>query len=160
MFQAVVLLQFNVSGDSLTYEDLKLGTGMEDEALKPVLQLLVKQRVVDLKDDMYELNLGFKSKKIRVNLNAPIKAEQKTESADVMKHVDEDRKMLIQATIVRVMKSRKEMKHQQLINETLAQLQARFKPKLGDVKKAIDVLIDKEYLERVEGQRDLYKYLA
>ncbi|SCZ98135.1 BZ3500_MvSof-1268-A1-R1_Chr3-3g06598 [Microbotryum saponariae] len=160
MFQTVVLLQFNTSGDSLSYEDLKLGTGMEDEALKPVLQLLVKQRVVDLKDDMYELNLGFKSKKIRVNLNAPIKAEQKTESADVMKHVDDDRKMLIQATIVRVMKSRKEMKHQQLINETLAQLQTRFKPKLGDVKKAIDVLIDKEYLERVDGQRDLYKYLA
>lgn len=34
-------------------------------------------------------------------LNAPIKSESKAESADVMKHVDEDRKMLIQAVIVR-----------------------------------------------------------
>lgn len=44
---------------------------------------------------------GFKSKKIRINLNAPIKAEQKAESADVLKIVDEDRKYVIQATIVR-----------------------------------------------------------
>jgi cullin 1 len=44
---------------------------------------------------------GFKSKKIRVNLNLPIKAEVKAEASDVMKSVDEDRKFVIQATIVR-----------------------------------------------------------
>lgn len=38
---------------------------------------------------------------IRVNLNLPIKAEVKAESADVLKTVDEDRKYVIQATIVR-----------------------------------------------------------
>ena len=43
----------------------------------------------------------FKSKKIRVNLNQPIKAEVKAESSDVLKTVDEDRKYVIQATIVR-----------------------------------------------------------
>jgi hypothetical protein len=45
--------------------------------------------------------VDFKSKKIRVNLNLPIKAEVKAESADVLKTVDEDRKYVIQATIVR-----------------------------------------------------------
>jgi hypothetical protein len=34
-------------------------------------------------------------------LNLPIKAEVKAESADVLKTVDEDRKYVIQATIVR-----------------------------------------------------------
>ena len=34
-------------------------------------------------------------------LNAPVKSESKAESADVLKHVDDDRKMLIQAIIVR-----------------------------------------------------------
>jgi cullin 1 len=47
------------------------------------------------------LSTDFKSKKIRVNLNLPIKAEVKAETNDVMKHVDEDRKYVIQATIVR-----------------------------------------------------------
>ena len=45
--------------------------------------------------------LGFKSKKIRINMNVPIKAEQKAEATDVLKTVDEDRKYVIQATIVR-----------------------------------------------------------
>ena len=34
-------------------------------------------------------------------MNTPIKAEQKAESTDVLKTVDEDRKYVIQATIVR-----------------------------------------------------------
>jgi cullin 1 len=47
--------------------------------------------------------VGFKSKKISVNINLPIKAETvtKTESTDVLKTVDEERKYVIQATIVR-----------------------------------------------------------
>ena len=45
--------------------------------------------------------VDFKSKKIRINLNMPIKAERKAESTDVLKTVDEDRKYVIQATIVR-----------------------------------------------------------
>lgn len=57
MYQACVLLQFNASGDSLSYQDLETGTGMNEDTLKPVLALLTKQRVIDLKDDMYELNL-------------------------------------------------------------------------------------------------------
>ena len=45
--------------------------------------------------------LDYKSKKIKVNLNQPIKAEVKAESTEVLKNVDEDRKYAIQATIVR-----------------------------------------------------------
>ena len=42
-----------------------------------------------------------------MNLNQPIKAEKTTEEKDVLKTVDEDRKYVIQATIVRIMKARK-----------------------------------------------------
>jgi hypothetical protein len=49
----------------------------------------------------------FKSKKIRVNLAQPIKAEQKAEQSEVLQSVDEDRKFVYQATIVRIMKARK-----------------------------------------------------
>lgn len=54
---------------------------------------------------------GFKSKKVRVNLNQPIKAEVKTETAEVLKSVDEDRKFVIQATIVRYVLSIPELQH-------------------------------------------------
>lgn len=49
----------------------------------------------------------FKSKKIRVNLNIPVRAEQKADQAEVLTAVDEDRKFIYQATIVRIMKARK-----------------------------------------------------
>jgi len=104
--------------------------------------------------------VDFKSKKIRVNLNLPIKAEVKAESADVLKTVDEDRKYVIQATIVRyapwrmlhsrcpfltthhwnsIMKARKTMKNQALIQEVISQISQRFAPKIPDIKKVCDI---------------------
>lgn len=49
----------------------------------------------------------FKSKKLRINLNQPVKSEQKAEQTEVLQSVDEDRKFVYQATIVRIMKARK-----------------------------------------------------
>jgi hypothetical protein len=49
----------------------------------------------------------FKAKKLKINLNMPVKTEQKAESVEVLAAVEEDRKFIYQAVIVRIMKSRK-----------------------------------------------------
>jgi hypothetical protein len=59
----------------------------------------------------------------------------KAESSEVLKTVDEDRKYVIQATIVRIMKARKTMKNQPLIQEVISQISQRFAPKIPDIKK-------------------------
>ena len=57
------------------------------------------------------------------------------------------------------MKSRKTLKHQALIQESIGQLAPRFKPSVVDIKKAIETLIEKEYVQRQEGSRDVFEYL-
>ncbi|KAB5588680.1 Cullin 1 [Ceratobasidium theobromae] len=168
-YQMAVLVQYN-ENDTLSLEELVTATGIPKDLLSQVLAVLVKAKVlINEETDQYDLNPNFKSKKvlplgqIRVNLNQPIKAEVKQESSDVLKTVDEDRKYVIQATIVRIMKARKvpfTMKNQVLIQEVTSQISTRFAPRIPDIKKAIDTLLEKEYIERADGQRDVFNYVA
>ncbi|KAG1460061.1 hypothetical protein G6F56_006033 [Rhizopus delemar] len=166
-YQMGVLLQYN-NADSYTYEELETSTALAPEALNPALGILVKAKVLLLRDGAnvgdagtrYVLNHEFKSKKVRINLNMQMKMEQKAETDETHKTIEEDRMFVMQAAIVRIMKTRKVMKHVALIDEVITQLQSRFKPRVPAIKKCIDVLLEKEYIERVENQKDMYSYVA
>lgn len=183
-FQMAILLLFNES-DTVTYEDAQKATALSNEWLDPSLSVFVKAKVLIPQPEngkaepgtSYVLNHNFKNKKVKVNLNITVKSEAKQEVEDTHKTIEEDRKLLMQVSfvlnliflsflltfaksaIVRIMKSRKKMKHVNLVQETIAQIRSRFTPKIQDIKKSIDQLIEKEYLERLEDNDEL-GYLA
>ncbi|KAL2137251.1 hypothetical protein VTI74DRAFT_6462 [Chaetomium olivicolor] len=167
IYQMAILLLFNEK-DRNTYEEIASTTQLNSDALDPSLGILLKAKVLNLDTGagaskvgpgaVFALNYDFKNKKYRVNLNVGMKSETKQEEAETNKTIEEDRKLLLQSAIVRIMKARKRMKHQQLVSETINQIRARFVPKVSDIKKCIEILLDKEYLERLED--DDIGYLA
>ncbi|KAI8609570.1 Cullin [Chytriomyces sp. MP71] len=165
-FQMGILLQYNTAL-KYSWEDLLTSTGLNPDTLASQMAMLAKAKVLLILDgtmgsagSKYELNLNFKSPRVRINFNIPGKMEAKQETEETHKTIEEDRKLLIQAAIVRIMKTRKVLKNQILMTEVLNQLSTRFKPKVSDIKKCIEILIDKEYIERKEGEADMFSYLA
>jgi len=51
-----------------------------------------------------------------------------------LRTINDERKYLIQATIIRIMKMRKILKYSLLIQEVIEQLKSRFKPEISMIK--------------------------
>ncbi|KAJ5729035.1 Cullin-1 [Penicillium malachiteum] len=162
-FQMAILLLFN-EAETMSYSDIEKATNLTPEVLDPNLAILLKAKVLLASPEggkpdpsmSFTLNYNFKSKKVKVNLNIQIKSEQKVETDDTHKTIEEDRKLLLQSAIVRIMKSRKKMRHVQLVQEVINQVKSRFPPHVTDIKRNIEALMEKDYIERLEGEEIAY----
>jgi cullin 2 len=112
------------------------------------------------------LNLEFTSRKAKFKISVVQRDNQyqqireQNDSEQTHSSIDEDRKLYIQAAIVRVMKSRKSAKHNHLIQEVIGLTKNHFTPSVPMIKKCIEILIEKQYLERKSSAADEYKYVA
>ncbi|KAG5515816.1 hypothetical protein RHGRI_036759 [Rhododendron griersonianum] len=134
LFQTVVLMLFN-DAQKLSFQDIKDSTGIEDKELRRTLQSLACGKV-----------------------NAIQMKETVEENTSTTERVFQDRQYQVDAAIVRIMKTRKVLSHTLLITELFQQLKFPIKP--ADLKKRIESLIDREYLERDKSNPQIYNYLA
>ncbi|XP_069049886.1 cullin-4B isoform X2 [Lepisosteus oculatus] len=167
LFQTLVLLMFN-EGEEFSLEDIKQATGIEDSELRRTLQSLAcgKARVLtktpkskDVEDgDKFTCNDDFRHKLFRIKINQIQMKETVEEQASTTERVFQDRQYQIDAAIVRIMKMRKTLSHNLLVSEVYNQLKFPVKP--ADLKKRIESLIDRDYMERDKENPNQYNYVA
>ena len=143
-------------------------------------------------EDVFTVNEDFKSKFTKIKVKTVTAIKESVEAAvKTRTKVEEDRKPLVEAAVVRIMKSRKQLEHNALVAEVTQQLTHRelpppapptarfpclrpgglpltcsalgvasgFIPSPQFIKKRIESLIERDYLERGADQK-VYKYLA
>lgn len=168
----IVLLAFSDTeiGEELEYKDIKAATGIPDNDLQRQLQSLACAKYKILRKhpasrnvsptDSFSFNYEFTAPLQRIKIQTiASKAETTEERRETEEKVEEERKLQTEACIVRIMKDRKHMSHNDLISEVTKQLSSRFHPVPSAIKKRIETLIEKEYLERGSDKKS-YNYLA
>lgn len=176
--QALALLQFN-ENEGLTLPQIMVAIGLEDrDEMERVLlslslgkegtRVLIKQdhdadkkkktRMSVHDQDKFQVQSNFKSNQRRIRITNILMKESKEEREKTVQTVSRDRLYLIDAVLVRIMKARKTILHQQLIPQVLEQVKVPAQP--ADIKKRIETLIEREYMERDTADRNRYNYLA
>ncbi|KAL1323686.1 hypothetical protein HN51_033952 [Arachis hypogaea] len=164
-YQAAALLLFN-SADKLSYSEIMMQLNLTHEDVVRLLHSLSRAKYKILSkepntttiwpNDTFEFNYKFTDKMRRIKIPLPPVDERKK----VIEDVDKDRRYAIDAAIVRIMKSSKVLGHQQLVLECVQQLGRMFKPDIKAIKKRIEDLITRDYLERDQENPNTFKYLA
>lgn len=173
--QAIVLLHFD--GKARTLPDLLKLTGLDDrEEMERILQSLslgkdgtrilrkmdfgtaTKPRKSVSDQDTFCINESFSNNALRIRITNVLTKETKQERDTTVAAISRDRLYLIDAAIVRILKSRKSLLHQELIPQLMEHL--KFPAKVPDIKKRIESLIEREYVERDSSDRNRYNYLA
>lgn len=174
--QALVLVQFDADS-CFTLPQLQHAIGMEDRSeMERILQSLslgkdgtriLKKTDFDTKPktrmsvddkDTFRINDAFTSNARRIRITNIMIKESREERTKTLDSVVRDRLYTIDAVLVRILKARKTILHQALIPQVLEQ--AKFPAQPSDVKKRIESLIEREYMERDSKDRNRYNYLA
>ncbi|KAK9945524.1 hypothetical protein M0R45_011037 [Rubus argutus] len=164
-YQAALLLLFNTA-ERLSYSEILTQLNLTHDDLVRLLhslscakyKILIKEPATKTisPNDNFEFNSKFTDRLRRIKIPLPPVDERKK----VIEDVDKDRRYAIDAAIVRIMKSRKVLGHQQLVMECVEQLGRMFKPDIKAIKKRIEDLITRDYLERDKENPNMFKYLA
>lgn len=183
-FQMLILYMFN-SYETLSYKTIKDEARIPEDELprhlislysSPKARILIRSAAEggkvgrELKEtDIFKVNDEFQSVSYKVNVPLIVSGSRGTEAprdvtqivnSAVPPTVEQDRQHLIEANIVRIMKARKTLSHNDLVMGVTNGLISRFTPCPQLIKQRIEKLIEREYLERDKNDRRVYRYLA
>ena len=170
LLQASVLLLFDQleGGKMLSFREILDLTKIESGELKRTLQSLACGKIRPIKKrpkskevadtDNFVVAHDFKNSRFKLKINQIQIKETAEENQETNEKVFHDRLHTVDAVLVRIMKTRKTLSHSELMSETMSQL--KFPAQGSDIKKRVESLIDREYMEREESNPQMYRYLA
>ncbi|KAL0157023.1 hypothetical protein M9458_048269, partial [Cirrhinus mrigala] len=123
-YQMAVLLAFN-NGETVSYKELQDSTQMNEKELQKTIKSLLDVKMIShdsQKEEIeaestFSLIMSFTSKRTKFKITTSMQKDTPQELEQTRSAVDEDRKMYLQAAIVRIMKARKVLRHNALIQE-------------------------------------------
>ncbi|OZC06306.1 hypothetical protein X798_06707, partial [Onchocerca flexuosa] len=148
--QMAVLMMYNENTE-MTLQQICDNTKLRHEIVTQIVQALVKMELLSIvgpKIDIdantplstvLRLNSDFSNEELKIDLSkaiTPVAERQKTAEADGF--MEKDRIELVQV---------------------FEQLGSRFTPNVKMFKKSIDFLIDRDYLQRMENEKNVYEYI-
>lgn len=124
-YQMALLLLFEHC-DSITYKEAATSLRLTLDQLMRHAMSLVECKMIkkstdrDLQEDtILTLNFDYHNKRTKFRITGTLQRDAPHDTEATHRSVDDDRKLYLQAAIVRIMKSRKILKHNQLIQEVL-----------------------------------------
>ncbi|KAH9115904.1 hypothetical protein LEN26_000637 [Aphanomyces euteiches] len=153
-YQMILLLLYNQRN---AYSEMELAkiTGISVPDIRHNMQPLQKLKLITVcnpnatsSQDIYELNVHFAAKRSHIivlpkmsQLRSP-----KAKSPMTTREVSEDRKMTMQAAIVRIMKARREYSFEAILSDATQMLSNQFVPSKAFLQQNLDLLVEKEYI--------------
>ncbi len=95
-------------------------------------------------DDVLLWNKAFTSDRVKFRINSIQQDLSSEESKQTNDQIAIDRVSVLEATIVRIMKGKKTMTLQLLIDAVVTEVSKRFPPDIKDLKKRVESLIERE----------------
>lgn len=163
-YQMMVLLVFN-SFKRVTYKQMLDVTGIPKSEIAnhllslchPKVAVLLKRPNTKKLEDTHQfmINPAYKNalKKVTIPLLRAVDDSESSEEEN--KCIELQRRHQMDAAIVRIMKTRKTMRHNLLVAEVISQLSARFKPRPNDIKKRVEALIEQVTTHTTQRSRAL-----
>lgn len=152
--QASVLLLFN-DAPELTAAEVTAALAAQPAEAEWLLASLTKASLLTVAAGAYRVNAAYAPRGRRVVVPLPPlpRAENR-----MMQEVEANRKHDMEATIIRIMKAKRSLPYGELVATAQSQLASRFVASTKGVKKRVEDLIAREFMERdrADGTRLVY----
>lgn len=157
--QAAILTKFTKNKLSLSLSDFLRLTEIEKDELVSNLDFMTNNiRILNKEGEKYLLNSGFTPSKTHLIINNFANKEETSveEIREVEERNWEDRKHVLDALIMKVLKAKKQLKQTEIISSVLGAV--KFPCEISSVSTRVQFLISGGYLSKDDKDEELIKY--